>query len=1037
MEKSALLSKFLTVIVALFLSAGLLNAQNVTVTGTVTSSDDGLPLAGVTVLQKATTNGVLTNSNGKYSISLPGNATLVFSFLGMQSQEFQVPANRIIDVVLSPTTTMMDEIVVTALGISREKKSLGYAVTEVSGADVAAVRDLNIVNSLSGRVSGVVVTQGTFGPGSSSRVIIRGNNSLTGNNQPLYVIDGIPVDNTGYGSASSANAGEYSKSDYGSGISDLNPDDIESMSILKGPNAAALYGSRAANGVILITTKKGSANRGLGVTYSGNFTFETPLLLPKFQNEYGQGTGGNVPALIGDLRAVGGSWGAKLDGSAKIYGTGLNGETRPYSAQPDNVKDFFEVGSTLTNSIAFDGGNAQSTFRFSYTNTSANSIMPGSELSRHNFNLRGITNLTDKFSVDAKVTYFVQKSHNRPVMGTEGVIAWVYRIPRNIMITDLGPEIEKYQNPADYKAKSFTSGTYGNPYWYQLHDINDDNRDRVQGYVKANYAFTPWLSAFVRIGTDAVNEKVETVNQYGHWYYGGGRMNNSMTKTSETNLDALLMFQRDVSESLNLGINLGANHMYQTYEGMSIYAENFKIPTKPTLASASTNLPSYTPQQEKVINSVYGSAVLSYNNFLYLEGSARNDWSSTLPKDNWSYFYPSVSLSVLFNELIDLPSFDLAKLRVNWARVGSDTDPYQLQNAFNLSSAGDSYLGQIILTRPGTRRDPNLKPEQTSSLEFGGEFRLYNNRLYTDLSYYSIKSMDLIMDVPIPASTGYSFERTNVGEMTNKGFEILLGGVPVQTSKFTWDVSLNMSTNKNKLVKLIEGVDNFVFTTTNSGVAEVWATVGGGYGDIYATTYERDESGRKIVTNAGLFQAASEKVLVGNYQPDWVGGLSNNLTYGNLALRFLIDGRFGGEVYSGTDAGLDATGVSERSLEYREGGVIIDGVRADGTANTVSISSQQYWGSYSGIGENYIFDQTNIRLREAALTYTLPRQMIDKTFIKGLSVGITGRNLFFLYRALENFDPEGSFSVSNFAQGVLFYTMPTARSLGFNVSIKF
>ncbi|TFH49772.1 MAG: TonB-dependent receptor, partial [Bacteroidia bacterium] len=655
----------------------------------------------------------------------------------------------------------------------------------------------------------------------------------------------------------------------------------------------------------------------------------------------------------------------------------------------------------------------------------------------HNFNLRGVTNLTEKLSVDAKVTYFVQKSHNRPVMGTEGVIAWVYRIPRNIMISDLGPEQEKYQNPADYKAKSFTSGTYGNPYWYQLHDINDDSRDRVQGYIKANYEFADWLSAFVRIGTDAVNEKVETINQYGHWYYGGGRMNNSLSKTSETNLDVLLMFNRDISETINLSVNLGANHMYQTYGAMSIYAENFKIPTKPTLSSASTNLPSYTPLQEKMINSVYGSAVLSYNNFLYLEGSARNDWSSTLPKDNWSYFYPSVSLSVLLNELIDIPAVDFAKLRVNWAKVGSDTNPYQLQNAFNLSSAGDSYLGQIILTRPGTRRNPNLKPEQTSSLEFGGEFRLFNNRLYTDLSYYDIKSMDLIMDVPIPASTGYSYERTNVGEMTNKGFEILLGGIPVKTSKFTWDISLNMSTNKNELVKLIEGVDNFVFTTTNSGVAEVWATVGGGYGDIYATTYERDESGKIMVTDAGLFRVASEKILVGNYQPDWVGGLSNSLTYGNMSLRFLIDGRFGGEVYSGTDAGLDATGVSKSSLQFREGGVVIDGVRTDGTANTVSISSQQYWGSYSGIGENYIFDQTNIRLREAALTYNLPGKIIENTFIKGVSVGVTGRNLFFIYRALENFDPEGSFSVSNFAQGVLFYTMPTARSLGFNVSIKF
>lgn len=1037
MKRLNLLRKVLTAIVILFIAGNLLTAQNVTVTGTVTGSDDAMPLAGVTVLEKGTTHGLVTDNNGKYSISVARGGTLVFSFLGMQSQEFQVLDQRVIDVVLAPQTTMMQEVVVTALGISREKRSLGYAVTEVSGSDVARVRDLNVVNTLSGRVSGVVVTQGTFGPGSSSRVIIRGNNSLTGNNQPLYVVDGIPIDNTGYGSASSANTGEYSKNDYGSGISDLNPDDIESMSILKGPNAAALYGSRAANGVILITTKKGTLNRGLGVSYSGSFNFDTPLLLPQFQNEYGQGTGGNVPAAIGDLRATSGSWGAALDGSPKIYGTGLLGETRPYSAQADNVKNFFETGSTMVNTIAIDGGNAQSTLRFSYSNTKANSMVPGSDLSRHNFNIRGTTNLTEKFNLDSKVTYFVQRAHNRPVMGTEGVIAWLYRLPRNMFIEDYGPEREKYQDPATYNARTHTSGTYGNPYWYQLHDRNDDNRTRIQGYVKANYDFTDWLSAFLRIGTDVVSEKVETVNQYGHWYYSGGRMNNSMAKTGETNIDGLLMFKKDLSPTIRVNANLGANHMYQTYEGMSVYAEKFKIPTKPNLESASTNLPSYDPLQEKIINSVYGSAMISYNDFIYLEGSARNDWSSTLPKDNWSYFYPSASLSVLLNEMMDIDGVDLAKLRINWAKVGNDTEPYQLQNAFNLSSAGDSYLGLTILTRPSTRRDPNLKPEQTSSLEVGGEFRFLNNRLYADLSYYSIRSMNLIMDVPIPASTGYNFERTNVGEITNKGFEMLIGGMPVQTEKFTWDISLNMSTNKNTLVKLIEGVDNFIFTTTNSGVAEVWATVGGGYGDIYATTYERDESGRIVVTDAGLFRTASEKKLVGNYQPDWVGGLSNILSYGKLSFRFLIDARIGGEIYSGTDAGLDAFGVSKASLQYRDAGVVIEGVRTDGTTNSVNITGQQYWGSYTGVGENYIFDQTNIRMREAALNYELPGKFISNSFIKGLSVGVTGRNLFFLYRALENYDPEGSYSVSNYSQGVLFYTMPTARSVGFNISIKF
>ncbi len=1036
MENHGFFRKILPVLILFMIGLTSLYGQNVTITGQVTDADDGLPIPGATVVEKGTTHGLTTDADGRYSITVPVGSTLVFSFLGMEPQEFVVGAQRVINVVLSSTTTMMQEIVVTALGISREKKTLGYAVTEVSGSDIARVKDLNVINTLSGRVAGVVVTQGTFGPGSSSRVIIRGNNSLTGNNQPLYVVDGIPIDNSGYGSASEANAGEYLKSDYGSGVSDLNPDDIESVSVLKGPNAAALYGSRAANGVILITTKKGTMNRGLGVTYSGTFNFDTPMLLPKFQNEYGQGTGGNVPGTLSDLRNSGGSWGAKLDGSLKMYGTGLNGETRSYSAVPDNVRSFFETGATLVNTIALDGGTAQSALRFSYTNTSANSMVPGSKLSRHNFNLRGTANLTDKFNVDAKITYFLQDGHNRPMMGTEGLVAWLYPIPRNMYMSDYGPERSKYQNPATWGVITHTSGTFGNPYWYQLHDINNDSRSRVQGYVKANYDFTDWLSAFVRVGTDAVSEKIETLNQYGHWYYSQGRMNNSMSNTSETNLDALLMFKKDFSD-FRFNANLGANHMYATFDGMGVYAEKFKIPTKPNLQSAATASPWYTQKGEKIINSVYGSFVLSFRDFVYLEASARNDWSSTLPASNRSYFYPSVSLSTLLNEIIDMNGVDFAKLRINWARVGSDTDPYMLDNFFNLSSASDSYLGLTILTRPSTRYNPNLKPEQTSSLEIGGEFRFLKNRIYTDLSYYSIVSNNLIMRVGIPASTGYSSEFTNVGEITNKGFEILLGGIPVQTSRFTWDIALNMSHNKNKLVSLIEGVDDHLFTVTNSGVVEVKAVVGGGYGDIYATTYRRNSSGQIMVNDAGLFLSEPQKKLVGNYQPDWIGGLSNTLSYGNLSLRFLVDARIGGKVYSGTDAALDAYGVTERSLKYREGGVVIDAVRENGTPNNVNINAQQYWGSYAGIGENYIFDQTNVRMREVALTFDVPRKLIDNSFIKGVTVGVTGRNLFFLYRALENFDPEGSYSVSNYSQGVLFYTMPTARSLGFNVNLKF
>ena len=618
-------------------------------------------------------------------------------------------------------------------------------------------------------------------------------------------------------------------------------------------------------------------------------------------------------------------------------------------------------------------------------------------------------------------------------MGTEGVMAYLYRIPRNTVIDDL----KKYQDPATYKVNSFASGSWGNPYWFMLHDINDDARGRFTGFIKANYAFDKYLSAFIRIGTDVINEKIENVKQFGHWFYGGGRLNFSMDKISETNADALLMYNRDLNDKISLNVNAGANHRYQTQERMSIFAENFKIPTAPTLQSASSNSPGYTPLREKIVNSVYGSAQVSYGKFIYLEGSMRNDWSSTLPENNWSYFYPSVSLSFLLNEILQVEAMNLGKIRANWAKVGNDTDPYQLQNSFNLASASSSYLGLTILTRPSTRNNLDLKPEEVTSLEFGGEFRFFDNRLYTDMSYYDIKSKNLIMDVPVSPSTGYSYEHTNVGEMENKGFEMLLGGMPVNGKDFKWDIALNFSTNKNKLNKLIEGVENYVLSTTNDGAVEVSAVVGGGFGDIYATTYRRDASGKIMVSAAGTYMVAPDKIKVGNYQPDWVGGVSNTLTYKNLALKFLIDARIGGKVFSGTDAGLDDNGVSDRSLKYRAEGITIDGVLANGSTNTTKISGDQYWGSYADIAENYIYDQTNVRVREVSLVYDLPKSLLDKTFLKSASLGVTGRNLLFITKDLENFDPEGSFSTSNFAQGVLFYNMPTTRSLGFNVVVKF
>ncbi|MCT4586310.1 MAG: SusC/RagA family TonB-linked outer membrane protein [Carboxylicivirga sp.] len=1032
MKRNANWLKRCLLLITTLIFGAYIYAQNLTVSGTVTSTEDGQPVPGVSVVQKGTTNGTITDVSGVYTINVPQGAILVFSFVGMDTQEIQVTSTTI-NVAMVADVIGMDEVVVTALGVSREKKALGYAVSELGGEELTTVKDPNVINSLSGKVAGVNITQSTSGPGGGSRVIIRGNNSITGNNQPLYVVDGVPIDNSGAGSAAGGGTGEYARSDYGTGISDINPDDIESMTVLKGPNAAALYGSRAGNGVILITTKKGSSRKGLGVSVSSSYTFDNPLLLPEFQNQYGQGSQGNVPTNIDDLKGSG-SWGPMFDGSDQPYWTGVN---KPYRAQPDNVKDFFETGSQFINTIALEGGNENANLRFSYTNNATSGILPNSEMDRHNFNLRAFANLTDKLTVDAKVTFFHQDMQNRAIQGTEGIMAYVYPMPRNLIINDL----KTYQNPEESLDVITYSRSGGNPYWILYHDQNVDRRQRWTGFAKVNYEFTPWLSAFARVGTDMVNTKIETVSMPGHHFYRSGRFNFSQRQNTETNADFLLMVDKDINEDFNLNFNFGGNHSYRTYERMGIFGEDFKIPSKATVANVVTLNPSYTPTQEKIVNSLYGSASLSYKDLAYLDITARNDWSSTLSPGNWSYFYPSVSSSVLLHRVIPGADrlFNMAKFRVSWAQVGNDTGVYQLNEYYNL--AQDGYLGRTVVTRPSVRFNPDLKPESISSTEVGLEWSIFNNRLYGDFSWYNIKTEDLIFDVDVPASTGYSKFRENVGELKNSGIELMLGGTPVKTVDFSWDVSFNYSKNNNELVSLIEDTEVFIFSSTNSGNVVVQATVGGGYGDIYGTTIKRTEDGRQIVDDAGRPKATEGKVKLGNYQPDWMGGISNTLNYKEFSLRFLIDGRFGGELYSGSDAALDANGVSERTLMYRDGGITVDGVvdSDDGnyTVNTTNISAEDYFGAMSGIASEHVYDATNVRLRELSLTYRVPTSLLGDGFIKGASISFIGRNLFFIYRDMDNFDPESSFSTSNFSQGVLWYNLPTTRSLGFNLNVNF
>ncbi|MCB0472663.1 MAG: SusC/RagA family TonB-linked outer membrane protein, partial [Flavobacteriaceae bacterium] len=1009
------------------------NAQEKTITGTVTSKSDGAALPGVNIVIQGTSRGAQTDFDGNYSIVASVGEVLNFSYIGMKTVSVTVGQSNTINVALEEDAASLDEVVVTALGITREKKSLGYAVTELKSDEINTVKDYNVANSLVGKVAGLTINQ-SGGVGAGSRITIRGNNSITGNNQALIVVDGIPIDVTGSESGGSV----YNSTVTGGGITDINPEDIESVSVLKGPNAAALYGSRASNGVILITTKKGSKNQGLGVTINSNVTFENPMFLPDFQNAYGQGSNGTAPATMNDL--TGSSWGAALDGSQQLYFTG---EDRPYTAQPDNIKDFFETGVQSINSLAIDKGGENYSTRFSYTNNTSSSMLPSSSLESHNFNLRTIIDLSDKLSVDTKATYFTQQLNNRVNIGTEGVMAYVYGAPRSINFNDL----KQYQmaNPEaydidtgvnDYTELSYTNNG-GNPYWMLGHNVNDESRDRFLGFAKVNYEMNDWLSAFIRIGGDVTNVRSNVVNWPGYHYAYWGSLSTNSNKSVEINSDFLITAKKDLSDKLNLVANVGGNLSKRTYEGLSMSGTNFKIPTLAFITNTNVQTNSQTPMRIKKVNSLYASVNLAYDDFMYLDITGRNDWSSALPKDNRSYFYPSVSFALLADKFIDpnKETLNLLKLRASWSEVGNDTDPYQINQTFPLPSQG--YLGLTVLNNPSVRYNENLKPESIQSLEFGFETKLFKNRLYTDFSIYKITSKDLIMLVKAPTGSVYQNFLENIGEVQNNGVEFLIGGVPVQTEDFSWDIALNMSHNKNKLVSLIEGLDNTPLNTTNSGNVAIQADVNGGIGDIYGTVWATNEAGQKLV-NAEGFPVAGDKVKLGNAQPDWLAGVTNTLNYKNLSLRFLIDGRFGGKIYSATSSALDGSGASSRTLQYRDGGVVVDAINTGTDAqNTVNITAQQYWGAYSGIAENYVYDQTNIRLREFALSYRLPSSLSQKFGASSASVGVIGRNLFFLYKKADDIDPEVTIGTALSAQGISIYNVPTVRSLGFNITLKF
>jgi TonB-linked SusC/RagA family outer membrane protein len=932
---------------------------------------------------------------------------------------------------MAPAALQLGEIVVTSLGIKREKRALTYSVQDVSTKEMVQTRDLNVINSLSGKVAGLDIIRSNSGVGSPTRVVIRGNRSIAGNNQPLYVVDGAPIDNSG-GGPNEEGGGVA----WGDGIGNINPEDIESITVLKGPSATALYGTRANNGAIIITTKKGTARKGVGVEYSLNYTTETPVILTKLQNVYGQGSAGIY------YKNNGFEWGPKMDGRMVEHWTldqnsPYFGTTYPFVAHQDNLRDFFQTGTNMANAIALTTGNENIQGYFSYTNTQSRGIIQGNDLKRHNFNVRLTGNPIKKLSFDAKITYFYQDVNNDVPTGDtfSNPMKSILLQPSNISL-EQAKDFEYYNNEGLLRQNYWaliSEGGVQNPYWIIHRYPMEDSRDRVLSVSSARYEFIDGLSLQIRTAIDFIYDKViqsiynssSSSDRGNYWVYQG--------TNKEINSDFLLNYNKKITPDFLLNASLGGNMLTQKWYGM--YTSNGSL-LKPNLFTVS-NAFSLTSQEwgaTKKQNSLFGFSTLGFRNYLFLDLTARNDWSSTLPPESWSYFYPSTGLTWVASDMFkSLPGWlTFAKVRASLAQVGNDTDPYRLDPTF------DFYIGGAngYATRSGTRPSPDLKPELTTSKELGLDIRFLQNRLGLDFTWYKSNSKNQLLQVSLPVASGYSDKFINAGNIQNTGVEATMNLKPL-VGKLKWDMAVNFATNKSLVVELSEGLTEFTIRG-RACMTTVKAVEGHEYGDIFTQGFVRNETGRILINSNGYPIVTDDQTLnMGNYNPDWIGGIKNSLSFKGFDFSFMIDIRMGGDVFSYTEANLASDGFADYTLEGRDG-MVVDGVmESDGSENTIEINAEEYWQRLGGrtnpTGELFKYDASNIRVREAVLSYT---KSLNSSIIRNISVSLVGRNLFFIMNKAEILDPNLMVGNSNY-QGVEAFGLPGTRTIGMNLKITF
>jgi TonB-linked SusC/RagA family outer membrane protein len=1014
-------------------------AQEVTVTGTVTSSDDGSILPGVNVIISGSATGTVTDMDGNYTIAVPDSeASLVFSFVGFRTQEIQVGSQSVIDVALITDVTQLTEIVVTSLGIEREKKAITYAAQEIRTNEITEARPLNILEGLSGKAAGLSVARVGSGLGSETKVILRGNRSIAGSSQPIYIIDGAIM---------------------GGDISNLSPDDIETITVLKGANAAALYGSRAQNGAIIVTTKTGKGTKGWNVELNTTYMGSRPILLTNYQQEYGQGSDG-----IYSPTAVR-SWGSRMDGSQ--VDTWRQDPDAPssvsYSPNPDNHKDFFETGHNFATNLGVATSTANSSAYFSYTFTDAGGIVPNNNYGSHNLNVRFNTTINKKFIVDAKANYIREtlenilatgESFNNPIRGG-------FRIPPNVSTADA--EVFEYFNDEGLRTQNYwrpNDNGNGNPYWIVNRNNNEMLRERFIGLIMLKYNFTENLSLLARSSLDRTNSR-RTDELYNDSYIIADNGNYQIHHRDgyEWNTDFLLNYNNgwgDWDLDLNFGGQLRNNKFTQLDVNGDRGRSQLNVPNLFALSNTTT-LTATEDYQKKQIQSLYGFATISWRNAVFLDITGRNDWSSTLPKDNWSYFYPSVGLSVVVNELFNTsPSWlSLLKVRGSYAEVGNDTDPYRTARLANITAGGSGGFLQLSTTIP----IENLLPESTTSTEIGLDLGFFQNRLGFEFTWYSTISENQLFAVNVPVGSGASNVFLNGASIENDGFELALFAKIIQSrGGFNWNLDINYGRNKSMVASIAEG-----FETLNVGGADFMRqfklVAGEPWGEVYSRGFLREDAdgdgspdadGRVIVQSDGTpAVTAGLDVPVANFNPDWLGGIRNTFTWKGFSLSFLIDIRKGGSVVSLTNAIMYADGLTEETLNGREGNLVFGenifenetGIDEGGNPNTIATDSETMWSWLGGrnapVGEAFVKDASNTRLREMVFAYSLPSSTLKNSVFSEVRIGLVGRNLFFFSNSADNLDPEIFVSSSNNADGFESFGPPTVREFGLNLRLGF